>query len=72
MRPFTDNDNTQDPNKFKRVSADRIDYGVDPDAPTLLDVLAAAGVPINGFGKAASMLNYHGVDPHNIKKIKYG
>jgi len=70
MRPFTDNDKYPlEQDRFKRVSADRRDYAVDADGPTLLDVLAAAGIPINGFGKAASMLNYRGVDPRNIQKL---
>lgn len=67
MRPFEDG---KGKDAFDRVSADRIDFGVDPDGATLLDVLAEAGVPISGFGKAASMLNYHGVDPTNIQKLK--
>jgi len=67
MRPFKDGEGKD---KFDRVSADRIDLGVDPDGATLLDILAEAGVPISGFGKAASMLNYRGVDQAKIKKLK--
>lgn len=68
MRPFKDGEGKD---TFDRVSGDRRDYGVDPDGATLLDILAEAGVSISGFGKAASMLNYRGVDQAKIKKLNY-
>jgi len=55
---------------FKRIAEDRRDYGVDPDELTLIDYLTAAGVPVHGVGKAASMLNYHGFPHDNIRKLK--
>lgn len=55
---------------FTRVSADRKDYGVDPDEPTLIDYLTAAGIPVYGVGKAASMLNYHGFPDGNVHKLR--
>lgn len=67
MRPFKDGTGE---NTFDRVSPDRRDYGVDPDGPTLLDILSEAHISINGYGKAASMLNYRGVDKKNIIKLK--
>lgn len=55
--------------QFKRVSADRKDYGVDPDGPTLIDYLKDANIPVYGIGKAASMLNYHGFIMENVRKL---
>lgn len=66
MRPFVGGPT---PGTFKRVSEDRRDYGVDPDETTLIDYLAEAGVPVYGLGKAASMLNYKGFDPKNVRKL---
>jgi len=65
MRPFIGG-----PDEFTRVSADRRDYGVDPDEPTLANHLSEAGVHVYGIGKAASMLNYSGFDPANLRKLK--
>ena len=66
MRPFVGG---PEPGTFKRVSADRRDYGVDPDEPTLINHLTQAGIPVYGIGKAPSMLNYSGFDPENVQKL---
>lgn len=65
MRPFVGTSE----GGFTRVSADRRDYGVDPDEPTLIDRLTAAGIPVHGVGKAASMLNYRGFRHEDIRKL---
>jgi phosphopentomutase len=67
MRPFENNsrygqlDEKGNPEpQFKRVSADRRDYSVDPDGPTVVDHLFEAGIPTYGVGKAGKMLNDRG------------
>lgn len=64
MRPFVGT-----PGNFKRVSADRRDYAVDPDEPTLVDHLTKAGVPVFGIGKAPDMLNHRGFPEGSTKKF---
>lgn len=66
MRPFKNSDS---PDRFERISADRRDYGVDPDQPTLINYLAEAGIPVFGLGKAPAMLNYAGFQPDHIHKL---
>lgn len=57
------------PGAFKRVSADRHDYGTDPDKPTLIDHLAEAGVSIHGIGKFPDMLNFRGFKKEQCQKL---
>lgn len=63
MRPFIGT-----PGNFERIFADRRDYAVDPDGPTLIDHLTKAGVPVFGIGKAADMLNRRGFPEGSIEK----
>mgnify|MGYP001594656932 CR=1 FL=1 len=63
MRPFIGG-----PGTFERVSKDRIDFGVDPDQPTLIDHFTKAKIPVWGVGKAPSMFNGRGFQKERIFK----
>lgn len=65
MRPF-ENDPDHKDGPFKRIKKHRKDFGMDPDGPTLLNHLADAGIPIDGYGKAASMFNFSGFPEKNV------
>lgn len=64
MRPFTG-----EPGKFERVSADRRDYAMNPDGPTLIDHLTEAGVPVSAIGKIDSMFNGQGFPKGRSAKL---
>lgn len=64
MRPFTG-----EPGKFTRVSADRRDYAMNPDGPTLIDHLTEAGIPVFGIGKTPSMFNGQGFPQGRSAKL---
>ncbi len=64
MRPFIGT-----PGNFERVSADRRDYAVDPDGPTIIDALTDSGIPVYGIGKAPDMLNHRGFPEGSTQKF---
>jgi phosphopentomutase len=55
-RPFTGNS----PDTFKRTS-ERHDYALSPFAPTMLDILKAAGKDVIGVGKIGDIFNMQGL-----------
>ncbi len=65
MRPFLGTE----PGNFERVESDRRDYSMDPDGSTLIDDLGAAGIPVLGIGKTASMFNGQGFGPDASLKL---
>lgn len=64
MRPFIGT-----PGNFARVSADRRDFAVDPDGPTVIDALTESGIPVYGIGKAPDMLNHRGFPKGSTEKL---
>lgn len=65
VRPFEDDPEEKD-GQYKRISEHRKDFTMDPDGLTLLDLLAEANIPVDGYGKAASMFNFRGFPAENV------
>jgi phosphopentomutase len=65
MRPFIG-----EPGNFKRVDADRVDFSLSPDGPTLIDHLTEAGVAVSGLGKTGEMFNDQGFPAGSVEKME--
>lgn len=65
LRPFEG-----EPGKFKRISEGRVDFGVDPEGPTLIDALTLKGIPVHSIGKFSSMFNNRGFPEELDHKLK--